>query len=261
MIRVQKLAVLAALVAASLAVHAYAAEGEWGTLKGKFVFDGAPPAPKKLDVAKEAFCTKCNVVAEDVVVDPANKGVANVVVFLKTKKGEKIKIHPDYEKPEVKNAELVIDNKGCRFEPHVAIARVGQQVIVKNSDPVSHNSNIASVTGQNPAFNQIIPTDGTAKYTFKAAENFPVTVSCNIHPWMKGYVIVRDDPYAVASSADGSFEIKNLPVGDYEFQVRHDSGYITKATVGGKAVEWKKGVAKFSVKPGDNDLGEIKVKF
>lgn len=261
MIRVQKFVVMAAVVVSTLAVHAYAAEGEWGTLKGRFVFDGAPPVPKKLDVSKEAFCTKCDVVGEELVVDPSNKGVANVVVFLKTKKGEKIKIHPDFEKPEVKNAELLIDNKGCRFEPHVAIARVGQPVVVKNSDPVSHNSNIASVTRQNPAFNQIIPAEGTAKYTFKAAENFPVTVSCNIHPWMKSYVIVRDDPYAAASATDGSFEIKNLPVGDYVFQVRHDSGYVTKATVGGKAVEWKKGEAKFSVKPGDNDLGEIKVKF
>jgi plastocyanin len=260
-IHIRKIAVVAAALVASLGVHAYAADGEWGTLKGKFVFDGAPPAPKKLDVSKEAHCVKCNVVGEELVVDPSNKGVANVVVFLKTKKGEKVKIHPDYEKPEVKDAELVIDNNGCRFEPHVAIARVGQPVIVKNSDPVSHNSNIASVTGQNPAFNQIIPTAGTAKYTFKAAENFPVTVSCNIHPWMKSYVIVREDPYAAVSAKDGTFEIKNLPVGDYTFQVRHDSGYVTKATVDGKAAEWKKGEAKFSIKPGDNDLGEIKVKF
>jgi plastocyanin len=262
MICTHKVAVLAGVVAASLGVHAAASEAQWGNLKGRFVFEGKPPELKPLDVSKEPFCTLLpnKVLPEELVVS-SDGGLANVVVFLRSKKGDKIAIHPDYEKPEVKDAVVVIDNHGCHFEPHVAVARVGQPVEIKNSDNASHNSNITSVTGQNPAFNQIIPTGGTAKYTFKAAENFPVTVSCNIHPWMKAYVIVRDDPYVAVSKPDGTFEIKNLPVGDYEFQIRHDSGYITKATLGSKSVEWKRGVAKFSIKPGDNDLGEIKVKF
>jgi plastocyanin len=244
-----------------LASQAWAEEGEWGTLRGKFVFDGKAPEQKPVNVAKEPFCTKCNVRTEDAVVDQQTNAVANVVVFLKAKKGEKITIHPDYETPEAKNAEVVIDNKDCRFSPHVVFARVGQPVVVKNSDPVGHNSNITPLNDKNKAFNQILPAGASAKYSFKAAESLAVSVACNIHPWMKALVIVRDDPYAAVSQPDGTFEIKNLPVGTFDFQVRHDSGYVTKPTVNGKAVEWKRGIAELPIKPGDNDLGEIKIKF
>ena len=156
---------------------------------------------------------------------------------------------------------VVIDNKDCRFSPHVVFARVGQPVVVKNSDPVAHNSNITPFNDRNSAFNRILAAGASTDYTFKAAESLAVPVACNVHPWMRAFVIVREDPYAAVSQPDGTFEIKNLPVGKFDFQVRHDSGYITKPTVNGKQVEWQKGIATLPIKAGDNDLGEIRIKF
>lgn len=170
-------------------------------------------------------------------------------------------MHPDDDPAKVKETEVKIEQRGYRFEPHVSIVRVGQLMVVTNADPNSHGLNLQSITGQNPPFNQIMQAGGRVEYRFRAPENFPALLSDNIYPWMKGLVYVRDNPYIAVSDANGKFEIKNLPVGELEFQVRHDNGYITKVTLGGNPVEWKKGVAKLTIKPGENDLGEIMVKL
>ena len=84
---------------------------------------------------------------------------------------------------------------------------------------------------------------------------------CNIHPWMKGYIIPRDDPYVTVSAADGTFEIKNVPAGaTLEFQLWHERcGYLksVEAATGDKAST--RGRIKIKIAAGDNDLGEIKV--
>jgi hypothetical protein len=78
---------------------------------------------------------------------------------------------------------------------------------------------------------------------------------------MKGYLVVPPTPYAAVSDKDGKFEIKNLPAGtQLEFQVWHEGkGYVQKALVNGKDAGWAKGRFKMTIKPGDNDLGDIKV--
>jgi hypothetical protein len=42
-----------------------------------------------------------------------------------------------------------------------------------------------------------------------------IAVKCNIHSWMHAYVGVLDDPYFSVSGKDGTFEIRNVPPGDY----------------------------------------------
>jgi hypothetical protein len=71
---------------------------------------------------------------------------------------------------------------------------------------------------------------------------------------MLGYVLPRDNPYAAVSGDDGSFEIKNLPAGTWEFQVWQEAAGNLAAKP-----EWKKGKFKLQIKPGDNDLGVIQV--
>lgn len=240
------------LLASFWGSSALAADQEWGTLTGRFVLAGPVPARRFV---------MAGVPADDLVVHPQNRGVANVVVFLRTKKGVELPVHPDDDVAKVKEIEVKIEQRGYRFVPHVSIVRVGQPMVITNADPNSHALNLQSITGQNPPFNQIMPAGGRVEYRFRAPENFPVLLADNIYPWMKGLVVVRDNPYAAVSDTSGKFEIKNLTVGELEFQVRHDSGYITKATLGGNPVEWKKGVAKLTIKPGENDLREIMVKL
>ena len=234
-------------------LFASAASGdEWGTLKGRFVYSGDAPAAVELKADKDVeVCGKHKLVNEELVVG-ADKGVANVVVFVRDKK---VKVHPDAAAA-AKAEKVVLDNKDCRFEPHVAFVQAGQSLVVKNSDPVGHNSNIATL--KNSPSNNLIPAGGEATVTFKAAEAIPAQVTCNIHPWMKAWLVVRDNPYAAVTGPDGSFEIANLPVGEAELQLWHEkAGYIGSVTVDGKTEKTEKGRKKVKIAASGTDLGEM----
>jgi plastocyanin len=245
--------ILTALAAALVLSSAHFAHAEdWGNLKGRFIYDGAAPAPKALTIDKDQqVCGNKGLVDESLLVGP-NGGLANVAIWIKSK----VKAHPDYDK--TADATVVLDNKGCRFEPHVAAVRVGQTLQIKNSDPVAHNTNIA---GRFLQTNPLIAAGSTSDVKVEAAENVPAMVSCNIHPWMKARVVLKSSPYVAVSGKDGSFEIKNLPAGELEFVVYHErSGYVTDAELKSGKATWPKGAVKFTIEPGkDTDLGDIKL--
>jgi hypothetical protein len=180
--------------------------------------------------------------------------LANVFIWVRTKD---VKVAPEYEAKAKEKA--VLDNHDCRFQPHALAMRNTQPLDVKNSDPMGHNTNAALVV--NAPFNGIIPAGSEHDVALSAAENTPATVTCNIHPWMKAYLLVRPDPYFAVSDKDGKFEIKDLPAGkELEFQVwQEKSGNVDKAKIGGKDADWKRGRFKYTIKPGANDMGEIKL--
>jgi len=240
------------LTLAALATSAARAE-DWATLTGRFVFDGKAPTPGPVDTSKDPNCN-VKLTEEKLLVDDKG-GLANAVIMLRTKG---VKVNPAYEADSKK--EVVLDNKNCRFEPHVAVVLTSQKLLLKNSDPTGHNSNLTPI--KNPPINPLLPAGGTPiEYQFKDEEALPVKVGCNIHPWMGAYVVARKDPYAAVSAPDGKFEIKDLPAGtELEFRLWQESaGYLKDATFkGGKADS--KGAFKIKLKPGVNDLGDIKVK-
>jgi hypothetical protein len=229
-----------------------AADGEWGTLTGRIVYDGKAPAPAPIDTAKDPAC-KAKLETENLVVGP-DGGLANAVIMLRTKN---VKVHPDYEA--TANDEKKLDNKDCRFEPHVQVVRLSQKLMLTNSDPTGHNSNLAPLL--NTAINPILAAGGEpVPYKFTAEEAVPVKVGCNIHPWMGAWVVARKDPYAAVTDKDGNFTIKDLPAGkELEFRLWQESaGYLKNATFkGGKADV--RGTFKLKIKPGENNLGDIKV--
>ncbi|HVU87275.1 MAG TPA: hypothetical protein VHD36_08135 [Pirellulales bacterium] len=221
------------------------ANAQWGNLKGKFVYDGKAPEPKKLDTSKEAMCVAHNLTDESLIVGP-DGGIKNVVIFVRTKG---VKVNPSLEKQPDK---VEIDNKNCRFEPHILPMLLSQTLVVKNSDPFSHNSNVTEVGGQGA--NPLIAPGKEATYKYARPQVIPQPVACNIHPWMKAMVLPRDNPYFAVSKDDGTFEIKDLPVGKLEFQVwQEKAGNVdTKA--------WPKGRFTMDIKAGDtNDLGTVKL--
>jgi plastocyanin len=222
------------------------ASAQWGTLKGKFVIDGAAPKLVNPDVNKDVeVCGKHMLVNEELLVD-AGGGIANVVVYVRTKG---VQVHPDVAAAATKP--VVYDNKGCRFEPHILGVMVGQPVILKNSDPVGHNSNVQPIGDQ--GVNPLIPSGGEIEHKFNRSQFVPVSITCNIHPWMKGYVLPRENPYIAVSGKDGTIELKNLPVGELEFQAWHEkSGYLATS-------DWDKGRFKLTIKDGDNSLGDKKI--
>jgi plastocyanin len=243
---------LATMAAITFVCPLVASAEEWGTLKGRFTFGGAAPTAAELKADKDVeVCGKHKLLSEEMVVG-ADKGVANVVVFVRDKS---VKVHPDLAA--TKSEKVLLDNKDCRFEPHVAFVQTGQTLVLKNSDTVGHNSNVATI--KNPPSNSLIPAGGETTIAFSNDEAIPAQVTCNIHPWMKSWLVVRPNPYAAVSKADGSFEIKNVPAGgELELQLWHEkAGYIGEVTIGGKAEKIAKGRKKVKVAAGDNDLGEM----
>jgi len=232
-----------------------ATAAEWASLKGRFVFDGTPPTPAVITADKDVeVCGKHKLVNEEVVVSE-DGGLANVVIFVRSKG---VTVHPDLADGSKADA-VVLDNKNCRFEPHVGFVQTGQALTIKNSDSVGHNSNIATM--KNSPSNSLIPSDGSADVTFSRDEAIPAAVTCNIHPWMKAYLVIRPNPYGAVSGSDGSFVIENLPVGEeLEFQLWHEKGgYLDEFTLGGKKADAKRGRIDFTVEAGGTDLGDIVV--
>jgi hypothetical protein len=237
--------------------HGSAAE-PWGDLTATFLFDTDPPKAAPLQITKDTeFCNKFNVLDESLTVNAKNKGIANVVAYLYlAKSASKPPIHSSYE--QTSKAKVKLDNNCCRFAPHVQVLRTSQILLMTNSDAIGHNCKVDTLS--NPPINFTIPANGEVEHSFATEERLPARVSCSIHPWMSGWVVIRDLPYTAVSDENGKLVIKNLPVGKWTFQFWHEkAGFVRKADVGGKATEWAKGRVEVAIKPGTNSLGEIKL--
>ena len=242
----------------SLTMAASAIGADWGSLKGRLVFDGDPAKPAAVNVTKDVeYCGKHDLVDETVSVGQDN-GLTNAFIYLYVKRGKSVDVHPDLEK--VSEEPIVLDNKGCRFEPHALIVRTGATLEIRNSDVgIGHNTNAQGLL-QNPKFNEQVSNDSPIIKVFEKTEPIPTEVACNVHPWMKAYLLIRDNPYMTATGEDGSFEIKNLPAGKHEFIFWHESkGNLRDLKVGGKKTS-RKGRAKLEIAAGETlDLGDVKV--
>ena len=231
------------------------AEG-WGDLKLRFVYDGEAPKPAKLSVAgpDAAFCKKNHPVDEDLIVGPKG-GLANVVVYLRTK-NRTVKIHPDYEALAEKPVKVV--NKNCRFAPHITTVWTKRTLTVSNDDTIAHNTKADLF--KNEPFNIQIPPGKSINRELTKSEIVPNGISCGSHTWMTAYVLVRDTPYMKVSGADGTLEIKNIPAGEWKFILWHEkSGYLKEITVDGSAMTLKRGIVDWSISPDASDVKVIKV--
>lgn len=226
-----------------------------GSLKIKFKIDGDAPKPAKLTITKDAgFCGPKMLVDESIKVGK-DGGVQNIIVYMYVAPGKKA--------PESAAAlaalpkEVKMDNLGCRFEPRVVAFHTSQKLVIGNPDPIGHNTK--GDLFSNGSFNELIPAGGTLNKTFSKNENRPMPVACSIHPWMNGYVLIRDNPYFGVSGADGVVTIPNIPEGKHTFTVWQEKvGFVTKGKQGGKEAAWKLGRVDVDIK-GDTDLGEFAI--
>jgi plastocyanin len=236
-----------------VAARTSAGDNQWGTIKGQVVYDGSPPAPAELKVDKdqEHCLSKGKILDETWVVSKAG-GIKNVYVWLgPISKDGSLPIHPDLVA--IKQKTVEIDQPCCAFIPHALAVREGQTLVVKNSSPIPHNVNYSGSPKRNPGANFLVPA-GTAKNVDDLkADRLPLNVSCNIHPWMKAVIRVYDHPYYALTDAEGKFEIKNAPVGQFKLFVWHEGvGWL-----GGAA---GKNGQDITIKAGVNDLGQFKLK-
>jgi hypothetical protein len=247
---------LTLLVSAFVGISVSQAQ-EWGNLKAKFVLDGKPPVPEKSKVDKDvAVCGKHKLVDETYIINAATGEIKNVVLFLSPKPGSaKPTVHPDYDKaPDT----VELDNRNCHFEPHIVLMRTTQKLVIKNSDPVGHNTNANFL--ENVSFNDLIPAGGSITKPLPKPESAFMPLSCSIHPWMAAKILIRDDPYFGVSNDKGILTIEKIPVGKWTFTIWHEGcGFVTSGQQGGKEKKWTKGKIDIEIKKGDNDLGEFKI--
>lgn len=225
---------LTGLLAVAMASSRALADNEKGTatIKGKAVFDGTPPAMKLLPIAGDNHCVQAHPtdkskIDQDTIVY-TKEGNTIPYVFVYVKKGIKGKYDPPKEP-------VVIDQKGCIYHPHVFGMVTGQEMDIKNSDSTNHN--IHSLAKKNPTFNFAQSQQGmvkslTGKDTF-TKEEVMVKIKCDVHAWMSSYIGVLPHPFFDVTkshetdggdkSKRGTFEIKNLPAGDYEIEAWHEN--------------------------------------
>jgi plastocyanin len=177
-----------------------------GSISGTVKYKGTPPPPAKLDVNKDTdVCGQTPKTSKELTVG-ADGGIQYAVVSIPSiTKG---KPFPD--------TKAVLDQKGCEYAPHVILAPAGQQVDIQNSDGILHN--IHTYSDKNPPVNIAQPK---FKKTVNATFNTPevVKLSCDVHGWMQGWLVVEDNPYYVVTDEKGAFKITDIPPGDYEVKV------------------------------------------
>ena len=181
-----------------------------GTIGGVVTLKGQPPKMKPLDMTADPGCPTGPQPAEVVV---ANAGkLANVFVYVKEGLPQ-----GNFAVP---GDPVTLDQKGCRYIPHMLGIMAGQPLKITNTDTADHN--IHDMPSNNPAFNESqMPTDQPVSKKFPNAEMM-IPVQCNQHPWMRAYINVMSHPYFAVSGPDGSFEIRNLPPGEYTIAAVHE---------------------------------------
>ncbi len=184
-----------------------------GSVKGRILFEGEAPAPQKLSVQGNPECSIFHaggsISSEEIV--SKNGALQNVVVYVKEGLEGRTFAPP--------SVPVRIDNKQCVYAPHVIAAQVDQPVEFANSDPTLHN--IHSYSSANKAFNLGLPIQGMKQVKkFSAPE--VITLKCDVHPWMKGYVAVVANPFFQVTGEEGSFELKDLPPGEYLIEAWHE---------------------------------------
>lgn len=227
---VTKWMAIAAAVTLSSTAGAYEAVKvtNGGTIAGKITFSGTAPANPALKVTKDPKVCGSSLKADYYIVG-AGGGLKNVVVAIE---------NIDKGKPYEKRGVVAFDNKECMFEPHVATAVKGQKLGINNSDPVLHNTHLYHGKKLRTMYNIALPLqDVVIKKPLR--KDGLVTVKCDAHEWMLGYVYVAKHPYATVSAADGSFALKDVPPGNYKVKIWHEKlGEVTKdvtVTAGGTA--------------------------
>ncbi|MQA90464.1 MAG: hypothetical protein GEU90_09540 [Gemmatimonas sp.] len=183
-----------------------------GVITGTVMFTGTAPDLESIDMDSEPVCAEKHEgtpVQESVVTGTGTLGN----VFVSVREG----LSQEFPAP---STPVEIDQSGCVYEPRILGVQAGQNITIRNNDAVLHNIN--ATPEANRGFNISQPQEGmTSDRSFSASE-IMVPVQCDVHGWMTAFIGVTDHPYFAVTGPDGSFEIENLPPGDYVLEAWHE---------------------------------------
>jgi plastocyanin len=192
------------------------------TLRGTVHLDGKVPPAKMVSMTADPVCARQHpspVMNQEIIAD-AKGDLQNVIVFVSEGLGDKT-----FEAP---TEPVVVEQKGCMYEPHVLAVRANQPLQLVNDDPTSHN--IHPIPANNREWNKAEPPGSKMEEAF-AREEIAIPVKCNVHPWMRGYIAVFKHPFFAVTGKNGSFDLSNLPPGTYTIKAWHEKLGMSTQTV------------------------------
>jgi plastocyanin len=185
-----------------------------GAIEGTIRFAGKAPPLVRIDMAQDPGCATGGGANYTEQYDVHDGKMADVFVYIKSGLGSNVYAAPA--------SPAVLDQKGCRYVPHVIGVMVGQAVEFRTSDPTMHNINVQPVGDRNPPFDYGQPPNGSpVRHTFRQPETM-IPVRCNLHPWMQAFINVAPNPFFAVSDAQGHFAIHGLPPGNYTLAAIHE---------------------------------------
>jgi hypothetical protein len=188
--------------------YSSAADARWASVSGKVSVAGNYHPQKPLPVFKNrAFCGPA--VPNETFLVGSDGGLRNAVVLL----------HPIGMKIVPKPGAIILDNKQCAFVPHVQVATVGSELLMKNSDPILHT--VHARLGRETLFNVGLPRWREVTKPLNRAGI--IRIDCDVlHTWMSAVIIVADTPYFAVTDEKGRFMIDQLPAGRYQVEIWHE---------------------------------------
>ncbi len=194
---------LARFAAAALLVAPLLAHGT--DVTGLVRYHGPPPAAAPVATTKDRAVCGDSVPDESLVAEQG--GLGNVVV--------RIVVPGAAAPPEA----IALDQRRCRFEPHVQAATVGSTIELRNGDPLLHG--VHAWAGVATAFN--VPMAGAGQRLSRTLPRpGPVRIGCDVHGWMGAWVLVVDSPFHAVTDARGRFAIAGVPPGRYTAIAWHE---------------------------------------
>lgn len=185
-----------------------------GSVRGVVRFGGPVPRRKFVRTRADPECEKMHgpqLASDEFVVDP----YGNLQwAFVHVKSGIAGPVPPAPTTP------VLLDQVACVFTPHVLGIRVGQPLLIVNSDNLLHT--VHSLPFENKEFNFGLPKSGMEETKRFGKPEVMIKLKCDVHPWMAAWIGVVDHPYFAITNAVGSFVLRDLPPGNYQIEAWHE---------------------------------------
>jgi len=183
-----------------------------GSISVTVTYSGDAPAAKPINMSGVPACAALH---PEPVLDQSVRvrggKLADVVVYVQSGFGNRGFAAPTQP--------VIIDQQGCLYHPQVSAVMVGQPLEFRNSDSEGHNVHGRPQIAE--AWNFLMSRQGATRDVLFSKPEIGIPVGCDIHPWMRAYVSVFDNPYFGVSGTDGTVSLKNLPPGDYVIGAWH----------------------------------------
>ncbi len=192
----------------------YRTTGREAVVIGTISVNGTIPKAPIFDMTADPVCQELNKKPEaDWLLTNGNR-LLNAFVYIKN--GDPLRAY----RFELPTTQVLLEHKNCFYSPHVLGLRVGQQLVIGNSDPTTHNTHPTPKINQEWNQSQA-PRSPPLIKTFPHQEVL-IPFKDNQHPWQKAYVGVLDHPFFAVTDELGNFEIRGLPAGTYTLVVWHE---------------------------------------